>query len=138
MSARDLFHNAVRNALQKEGWNITHDPLTIKFGKDKLSIDLGAEQVLAAERGKEKIAIEIKSFLGESELFDYHAALGQFLNYKLALQLSDPDRTLFLAGPVQTWRSLFDREFPKKSVQEYQVKLIIYDSVNEVIIQWQS
>jgi hypothetical protein len=44
MSARDLFHNAVRNALQKEGWNITHDPLTIKFGKDKLSIDLGAEQ----------------------------------------------------------------------------------------------
>jgi hypothetical protein len=138
MSARDLFHNAVRNALQKEGWNITHDPLTIKFGKDKLSIDLGAEQVLAAERGNEKIAIEIKSFLGESELFDYHAALGQFLNYKLALQLSDPDRTLFLAVPVQTWRSLFDRKFPKKSVQEYQVKLIIYDSVNEVIVQWQN
>ena len=93
---------------------------------------------MAAERGNEKIAIEIKSFLGESELFDYHAALGQFLNYKLALQLSDPDRTLFLAVPVQTWRSLFDREFPKKSVQEYQVKLIIYDSVNEVIVQWQS
>jgi len=106
---------------------------------DRLSLHaLGAEQVLAAERGNEKIAIEIKSFLGESELFDYHAALGQFLNYKLALQLSDPDRTLFLAVPVQTWRSLFDREFPKKSVQEYQVKLIIYDSVNEVIVQWQN
>ena len=50
----------------------------------------------------------------------------------------DCDRTSFLAEPLQTWRSLFDREFPKKSVQEYQVKLIIYDSVNEVIVQWQS
>ncbi len=63
MPARDLFHNAVVHALQKDGWTITDDPLTIRYGKDRVSIDLGAERLLAAERGNEKIAVEIKSFL---------------------------------------------------------------------------
>lgn len=90
VSARDIFHQAVRQALQKEQWIITDDPLIVKFGKDKVLIDLAAERVLAAEKAGEKIAVEIKSFLGESELFDYHAALGQFLNYRLALQFSEP------------------------------------------------
>lgn len=138
MPAKDIFHNAVKLALQKEGWSITHDPLTVRFGKDKFSIDLGAEKLLAAERGNEKIAVEIKSFLGESELFDYHAALGQFLNYRLALKLREPERSLFLAVPVPTYRSLFSREFAQASVREYQVKLIVYDPINEVIIQWQN
>ncbi|HIK31503.1 MAG TPA: XisH family protein [Oscillatoriales cyanobacterium M59_W2019_021] len=138
MPAKDLFHDAVKHALQKEGWNITHDPLTIKFGKDKMSIDLGAEQILAAERGLDKIAVEIKIFLSESELFDYHGALGQFLNYRLALQLREPDRVLFLAVPVTTYRSLFQREFARASVREYQVKLIVYDPNREAILQWKN
>ncbi|MFN6562773.1 MAG: XisH family protein [Nostoc sp. ChiSLP01] len=138
MSAKDIFHEAVKRGLQKEGWIITHDPLVVKFGKDKMSIDLGAEQILAAERGTEKIAVEIKSFLGDSELFDYHAALGQFLNYRLALRLREPERVLFLAVPLSTYRSLFSRDFAQSSVQEYQVKLIVYDPNDEVIVQWQS
>jgi hypothetical protein len=28
--AKDLFHNEVRRALEKEGWLITNDPLFIK------------------------------------------------------------------------------------------------------------
>ncbi|PHJ60714.1 fatty-acid oxidation protein subunit alpha [Nostoc linckia z18] len=138
MSAKDIFHEAVKRGLEKEGWIITHDPLVVKFGKDKMSIDLGAEQILAAERGTEKIAVEIKSFLGDSELFDYHAALGQFLNYRLALRLREPERVLFLAVPLSTYRSLFSRDFAQSSVQEYQVKLIVYDPNDEVIVQWQS
>ncbi|MBE9085446.1 MULTISPECIES: XisH family protein [unclassified Tolypothrix] len=138
MSAKDIFHQAVKRALEKEGWAITHDPLILKFGKDKMSVDLGAEKILAAERGTEKIAVEIKSFLGDSELFDYHAALGQFLNYRLALRLREPERILFLAVPVSTYRSLFSRDFAQISVQEYQVKLIVYEPNSEVIVQWQS
>jgi hypothetical protein len=138
MSARDIFHEAVKRGLQKEGWVITHDPLVVKFAKDKMSVDLGAEKILGAERGTEKIAVEIKSFLGDSELFEYHAALGQFLNYRLALRLREPERVLFLAVPVSTYRSLFSRDFAQTSVQEYQVKLIVYDPKVEVIVQWQS
>ncbi|MEK7727399.1 MAG: element excision factor XisH family protein [candidate division KSB1 bacterium] len=29
---RDIFHDAVKNALVKEGWTITNDPRFIQFG----------------------------------------------------------------------------------------------------------
>ncbi|MGF1519728.1 MAG: element excision factor XisH family protein, partial [Nodosilinea sp.] len=44
MSARDLFHDTVKAALQKDGWAITHDPLTIDLADGQLQIDLGAER----------------------------------------------------------------------------------------------
>lgn len=136
MPARDLFHDAVVHALQKEGWTITDDPLTIRYGTDRVSIDLGAERLLAAERGNEKIAVEIKSFLGDSELSEYHAALGQFLNYRLVLQRSEPDRLLYLAIPSKTYQSLFSRDLAQDSAEQYQVQLLVYDPDQEVITQW--
>ena len=63
MSARDIYHDACVRSLQKDGWTITHDPLTVAVGKRDLLIDLGAERMLAAERDGERIAVEIKSFI---------------------------------------------------------------------------
>lgn len=74
---------------------ITDDPLRLEVGGTKFEIDLGAESLLAAERQGQKIRVEIKSFLGESPLTDYHVALGQFLNYRLALEISQPARTFW-------------------------------------------
>lgn len=136
MAARDLFHEAVKVALQKENWVITDDPLRVEAGGAKFEIDLGAERLLAAEREGEKIAVEIKTFLGDSPITDYHGALGQFLNYRLALELNEPDRTLYMAVPVAVHEALFVREFLQISVERHQVNRIIYDPVNEVIVQW--
>jgi hypothetical protein len=81
MSAKDKLHEAVRNALIKDGWNITDDPLYLKISeKIDFYIDLGAEKLISAEKEGEKIAVEIKSFIGKSNIFEFHAALGQFLN----------------------------------------------------------
>jgi hypothetical protein len=136
MAARDLFHEAVKVALQKENWVITNDPLKVEAGGAKFEIDLGAERLLAAERGGEKIAVEIKTFLGDSPITDYHAALGQFLNYRLALELKEPDRILYMAVPVAIHEAFFEREFLQISVERHQVNRIVYDPVNEVILQW--
>ncbi|NMF58364.1 XisH family protein [Pseudanabaena yagii] len=136
MAAKDRFHAAVRLALEKEQWDITDDPLRLEVGGTKLEIDLGAEQLLAAERGTEKIAVEIKTFLSDSPLTDYHAALGQFLNYRLALEIIDPTRILYLAVPVGAYESFFRREFTQTSLERYQIALIIYDPFQEVIVQW--
>ncbi len=62
MSAKDRFHEAVKIALIKDGWIITHDPLFLDFDNARLQIDLAGEQVIAAARGVEKIAVEVKSF----------------------------------------------------------------------------
>ena len=121
---------------EKEQWKITDDPLRLEVGGTKFEIDLGAEQLLAAERGPEKIAVEIKTFLSDSPLTDNHAALGRFLNYRLALEISEPTRTLYLAVPVVTYEAFFKREFTQISVEKYQIKLIIYDQIQEVIVQW--
>jgi hypothetical protein len=54
MSRRDKFHDAVRHALEKEGWTITHDPLPLKIGTLKLEVDLGAEKLIGAEKDNQK------------------------------------------------------------------------------------
>lgn len=136
--AKDLFHQAVRNALEKENWSITDDPLSLKLGGVDLYIDLGAEKLLAAERAGQKIAVEIKTFGGRSEIAEFHLALGQFLNYRLALQVSDPDRELFLAVPQVIYESFFTLEFIKMSITNYQIKLLVYEPATETIALWKN
>ena len=103
MSARDTVHNAARSALEKDGWTITHDPLTIKVDDLDFYIDLGAERLLAAQKAGQKIAVEIKSFLGTSEVTEFHLALGQTLNYRSALRKTQPERLLYLAIPFDVY-----------------------------------
>ena len=113
MSARDLFHQAVVNALLKEQWLITHDPLEIQLEETKLKIDLGAERLIAADKGEEKIAIEIKSFASNSPVSDFHTALGQFLNYQIILEETQSERELYLAVPNDTYISFFQTRLAK-------------------------
>ena len=70
--AKDLFHQTVKQALIKEGWTITQDPLTIRIDRVRLEIDLGSEKVFAAEKDGQKIAVEIKSFINPSNVNDFH------------------------------------------------------------------
>ena len=58
MSARDIFHDAVKIALERDNWQITHDPLALEFGLGSLYVELGAERIIAAERRNEKIMPE--------------------------------------------------------------------------------
>ncbi len=137
MSARDLFHQAVVNALLKEQWLITHDPLEIQLEETKLKIDLGAERLIAADKGEEKIAIEIKSFATNSPVSDFHTALGQFLNYQIILEETQSERELYLAVPNDTYISFFQTRLAKIAVEKYNIKIIVYDPIGEVIVKWQ-
>jgi XisH protein len=136
MSAKDTTHNAVRHALEKEGWTITQDPYYIKVGGVEMYIDLGAESIVAAERDGQKIAVEIKSFLGASSISEFHTALGQFFNYRLALEEKDPDRVLYLAVPQNTYDEFFTLQFIQKAITRSDLKLIVYIAEQEVISQW--
>jgi hypothetical protein len=139
MAARDFFHKVVKTALQKQGWQITHDPLSISFGGVDMSVDLGAQKLIAAEKGNQKIAVEIKSFLeGSSAISEFHTALGQFINYRAALKREEPARTLYLAVPLVTYKTFFSLEFPQLMVEENQIKLIVYDAEDEVIVEWKN
>ena len=136
MPAKDVYHQVVKTILQQEGWAITHDPLILELSSGRLEIDLGAEDLIAAQKDKQRIAVEIKSFLAPSTTSEFHTALGQFLNYRVALKVKEPSRTLFLAVPAKVYRNFFTGELAQLSILEYQVKLLVFDPDREVIVQW--
>ncbi len=138
MSAKDVYHNTVKVALQKDGWLITHDPLVLELSSGRLEIDLGADRLIGARKENIQIAVEVKSFLSPSLTSDFHQALGQFLNYRVALKIKEPNRVLFLAVPVKVYRNFFSGELAQLSVAEYNVKLFVFDPEREVIVQWNS
>lgn len=136
MSAKDLFHKAVKRGLEKDQWTITDDPLELEWEEVKVKIDLAADRLIAANRGEEKIAVEIKSFIGTSAISDFHTALGQFLNYRIMLEAKEPERQLYLAVPMETYDTFFQSQFAQVVQQRYQLKLIVYEPLTEEIVQW--
>ena len=138
MPAKDIFHEAVRKGLEKEAWVITDDPLKLQVGGVEMYIDLGAEKIIAAERNGEKIAVEIKSFIGNSNISEFHNAIGQFINYRVALEEQSPERILYLAVPLTTYQTFFSLQFIQTVIKRFEVKVIVYDPANEVIWQWQT
>lgn len=138
MSAKDLYHDACIHALQKDGWVITHDPLTVSVGKTDLLIDLGAERIVAAERYGERIAVEIKSFLKPSPVQDLKEAVGQFVLYEGALAESPKhtNRILFLAIREETYDAVFEEAIGQMLLRHSHLRLIVFDPVEEVILLW--
>lgn len=99
-------------------------------------VDLGAEKILADQKDSEKIAVEIKSFVRASAISEFHTALGQFLNYRFALSEQDPERTLYLAVPNDTYSSFFAIRLVQNVIQTYGLKIVTYNPTNEVIVEW--
>ena len=80
MPPRDSIHDAVVEALMRDGWIITHDPLFLRYGDRSVLIYLGADDgqymILTLDRGTIRIAIEIKSFSGRSPVGQLEQAVG--------------------------------------------------------------
>lgn len=138
MPARDLYHDAVKNALIKAGWTITADPYIIRYEDAELYADLAAEKPIAAERSGQKIVVEIKSFSGKSAMYDFHAALGQYIVYRNFIQLTEPEYILFLAIDDIVYKDFFQRKSVQSVVHKNQLLLMVVNIEQEEIVQWTS
>ena len=134
--ARDAFHENVKQALIQEGWNVTADPLTFKIGKVQVQIDLGAERLIAAERGTDKIAIEIKTFGNVSFITALYEAIGKYIVYRNVLSIVNSDRVLYLAVPENIYIRFFEEEIIQKTIREEKFNLVIYDQFTQIITSW--
>lgn len=101
-----------------------------------MEIDLAAEQVFAAERGKEQIVIEVKSFIGKSKLNDFYEAKGQYDIYRRGLKKEGIQRKLYLAVDAGIFESFFHKSLIAETLEEEMISLIVYDIVTKRIIQW--
>jgi XisH protein len=137
MPAKDLYHDTVKSALIKDGWTITKESLTFMLGKRPAIIDLAAEKVLIAEKDAQKIAVEVKSFIGPSPMTDLEKALGQFVLYSDILAERDPERILYLAIPEWTYSGFFAEEVGAILFRRRpELKLIVFDPDLQEIVQW--
>jgi hypothetical protein len=136
MPARDTYHDDCKAALIKDGWTITHDPFTLTYGPKDLFVDLGAERLLAAERGTERIAVEIKSFLGASEMADLEQALGQYILYHSLLTRVDPARVLFLAVSEAVQIDVFDEPVGRALLEDGLIRLVVFNPHSQEIVRW--
>ena len=136
MPAKDIDHDVVKNALIKDGWRITNDPYILSIGKRDLFVDLGAEKLLSAEKGDQKIAVEIKSFTSLSRVNDLEKALGQYILYYDIIQELEPERLLYLAIRESIFEEIFTEPIGKVLLKNKRLNLIIFDAKQEVICQW--
>lgn len=136
MPARDVYHAAVRNALIKDGWTITHDPYTLSFGQKAVFVDLGAERPIAAEKSGQRIAVEIKTFLGPSDVHEFELALGQYAFYRSLMARLEPDRQLFLAVPEVVFEGILSEPITRPALDDFKVAILVFDVVRELIVKW--
>jgi XisH protein len=134
--ARDKFHQEVKIALEKDGWQITDDPLYIKVGKIPIQIDIGAEKLIGAERNGEKIAVEIKTFGRASFITALHEAVGKYIVYRTVLKYIESDRVLYLALPDDTYEEFGEEPIVKSIFTEYDFKILLYEPINQTITSW--
>lgn len=136
MPKLDIIHDAVKNALMKDGWIITDDPYVIQYRRTTLYADLGAERPMAAERNGQKLVVEVKSFVGASKIQDLKEALGQYDIYRYLLEETAPERKLYVAVSTVAHNTFFKQDVIQLILNRHQLPLIIVDIEAEEIRQW--
>jgi hypothetical protein len=142
MPAKDIYHQLIKKALEKDGWLITDDPYVISYGERFLFIDLGATNVsdsssiIGATKGEEKIAIEIKNFRSKSPILDLEQAIGQYVLYQLLLKQVDPARKIYLAITQQMKEEIFSEPLGELVIEQLPLKLIVIDLKLQEVHEW--
>jgi XisH protein len=136
VAAKDLYHDTARIALIKDGWTITDEPFSLKVGKRDLFIDFGAEKLIVASKDERKIAVEVKSFIGNSPIKDLEQALGQYLLYSNILRRDYPDRILYLAIRDDIYHTFFNEEIVQIAIESQSIRVIVFDALKQEIVEW--
>ncbi|HIK03481.1 MAG TPA: XisH family protein [Trichormus sp. M33_DOE_039] len=138
MPAKDIYHDAVKNALIKDGWTITADPYTIKYEKVQLFADLLADRTLEIERNGQQIVVEIKIFITRSPMREFETALGQYIIYRTLLKTIFPETKIYLAIGTTIYQSFFQQKAISMVIEENNLLLIVVALKKEEVFQWRN
>lgn len=137
MPARNTHHDAVVEALVADGWTITHDPFFVAVGRRRIFVDLAADRAaLAAKREGNRIAVEVQSFAGGSDVENLHMAVGQYAVYRAVLDRLDPGRVIFLAVPDDAYTRVFTDLLGQIAVEALAIKVLTYQPEERRVARW--
>jgi hypothetical protein len=104
-------------------------PLRITIGVRRLYVDLGAERTpLGAEKGDQRIAVEVQSFLGDSDIENLQHAIGQYVLYRVLLAHTEPDRVLYLAIPGDVYSGILSEQVGQIAIADLGIRLLVFDN----------
>ncbi len=129
-------HFAVRRALENDGWTVTNDPFYIESGGVSVEIDMEAEKFITAKKGNIKILVEVKPLKNRSLLYDFHSAIGQYIDYQGIINDENLEQTLYLAIPNTVFLEMQQKPFYERRLKGNHIKLIIIDIQNEKVLAW--
>lgn len=136
MPRKDLIHEAVKNALIKDGWTITNDPYRIEYEDADVYADLRVERWESDVQIHRVLVIEIKEFSAASPLNRLEEALGQYQVYRSYLRQIAPEEEIFLAVDKASYEKHFSRISFQRIVNDYSIALLIVDIFREEVSQW--
>jgi hypothetical protein len=135
MPRRDRYHDIVRNALIKEGWTITHDPLILGDLELRVYPDLGAEKK-QSDRHSMTVAIEIKVFGSIGQISELEKAIGQYVLYRSILHRSGSTRQPYLAISSIIYQQLFQKTIIQNLIEDEKMNLLVFNPSLQEIEQW--
>lgn len=136
MPRKDRIHDAVKNALIKDGWTITDDPFRIHYEDADVYADLRAEKPMREEGARRALVIEIKSFLDASAIHNLGTAIGQIISYRSLLRMIAPQDTLYLAIDDLIYRTELQRKSFQLIMRDNRIPLVVVNIVEEEIVTW--
>ncbi len=136
MPRKDQIHEAVKNALVKDGWTIIDDPYRIVYEDTDVYADLRILKSISGTTVQRTLVIEIKGFLGDSPMHNLENALGQYELYRIYLKNIAPTEKLYLAISSSTYEQQFVRPAFAIIVSEMNLPLLVVDIIREEVVQW--
>jgi hypothetical protein len=139
MAARDLYYDLVKNALRKDGWRITHNPLRLRLATHDTQTGQGEaaeEALLGAEKDERKIAVAVKSFVDRGAAADLQRVLEHLRLYRTRLHATAPDHTLYLAVRQTTYRDSFTGTVGAQLLANQPILFLVFDPRTKAIVNW--
>lgn len=121
---------------KKDGWKITAENLHLPWGGTRAFIDILADKIFVAEKEGRKIAVEVKSFVGKSNLSELEKAVGQFIIYRFAMRREEPERELFIAVGEKIYNKFFVHPDVIELIETEDFKIIVFDEMKQLIVRW--
>jgi|SRR5579859_3956307 len=133
MPAKDRYHDVVKRALIKAGWNIDDEQFALTVEQRNLWIDLKVSKTEA----NLVVLVEVK------ELFDVDSAvealanaLGKIELYRLALQNNKLNYPLYLAVTKQAYEGILNEKLGQLAIDHARILLLVFDQEREEIVKW--
>jgi hypothetical protein len=137
MPAKDIYHDAIKNALIKDGWRVTADPYPLEYEDIELYPDLAIEKIDSDAKKQRKLIIEIKSFISASLFKDFELALGQYIIYRDLIKFSQSEyQEIYLAIKSTIYDTFFQRKSVQALIHVNSVSVVTIDVDQEEVVQW--